>query len=52
MLTGGMEVACQLNNAKELGLIREKKYKNLRQSIIILSSKINALRRSQKKKAK
>ena len=52
MLKGGMEVACQLNNVKELALIREKKYENLRQSIIILSKKIGALRRSQKERAK
>jgi len=51
-LKGGMEVACQLNNAKELGLMSEKKYKKLRQGIVVLSSKINALRRSQKERAK
>ena len=45
-----MEVTCQLNIAKELGFIKEEKYVELRRSIVILSSKINALRRSQKER--
>lgn len=47
-----MEVACQLNIAKELGFINEEKYVELHQSIVILSSKINALSRSQKERIK
>ncbi len=47
-----MEVTCQLDIAKELGFIKEEEYKKLRQSIGVLSSKINALRRSQKERAK
>lgn len=47
-----MEVACQLNITKELGFIKEEKYAELRRSIGILSSKINALRRSQKERIK
>jgi four helix bundle protein len=47
-----MEVACQLNIAEELGFIKEEKYVELRQSIVILSSKINALSRSQKERIK
>ncbi len=46
-----MEVICQLNIAKELGFIRKEEYEKLRQSIMVLSSKINALRRSQKERA-
>ena len=52
MLKGGMEVACQLSIAKDLGFINEEDYEKLRQGIVVLSSKINALRRSQKKRAK
>jgi len=47
-----MEVACQLSIAKDLGFINEEDHKKLRQGIVVLSSKINALRRSQKKRAK
>jgi four helix bundle protein len=47
-----MEVACQLNIADDLGLIDEEKYTELRRSITILSSMINALRRSQKERTK
>jgi len=47
-----MEVACQLNIAEELGFIKKEKYVELRQSIVILSSKINALSRSQKERIK
>jgi four helix bundle protein len=47
-----MEVARQLNIAEELGFITEEKYIELRQSIMILSSKINALNRSQKERIK
>ena len=47
-----MEVTCQLDIAKELGFIKEVEYKKLHQSIGVLSSKINALRRSQKERAK
>lgn len=47
-----MEVACQLNIAKELGFIKEEKYAKLRKRIAILSSKINALQRSQKERIK
>ena len=45
-----MEVACQLNIADDLGIIGEEKYTELRRRIEILSSKINALRRSQKER--
>ena len=41
-----------LDIAKELGFIKEQEYKKLRQSIGVLSSKINALRGSQKERAK
>lgn len=47
-----MEVACQLDIGKELGFIKEEGYNKLRQRIRVLSSKINALRRSQKERAK
>jgi four helix bundle protein len=47
-----MEVACQLNIAEELGFIKEEKHVELRRSIVILSSKINALSRSQKERIK
>ena len=47
-----MEVTCQLDIAKELGFMKEEEHKKLRQSIGVLSSKINALRRSQKERAK
>lgn len=44
-----MEVVCQLNIAKELRFIKEELYTELHRRIAILSSKINALQRSQKK---
>ena len=47
-----MEVACQLNIAKELGFIEEEEYQNLNQRIRMLSIKINALRRSQRERIK
>jgi len=47
-----MEVACQLNIAKDLGFVKEEEYKDLRQRIGMLSIKINALRRSQKERMK
>lgn len=47
-----MVMTCQLDIAKKLGFIKEEEYKKLRQSIGVLSSKINALRRSQKERAK
>ena len=47
-----MGATCQLDIAKELGFIKEEEYEKLGQSIGVLSSKINALRRSQKERAK
>jgi len=47
-----MEVACQLNIAKDLGFVKEEEYDDLRQRIGMLSIKINALRRSQKERIK
>ena len=47
-----MEVVSQLNIADDLGFIDEEKYTELRRSIEILSTKINALRRSQKERTK
>lgn len=43
-----MEVACQLVIGLELGFLDQTKYDELRQDVTLLSSKINALRRSQK----
>jgi len=45
-----MEVACQLNIARDLGFVEEEEYKDLRQRIKMLSIKINALRRSQRER--
>jgi len=45
-----MEVACQAIIALDLGFIDEERYLLLRQSIEILSRKINALRTSQVKR--
>jgi len=47
-----MELACQLSIAKDLGFINEEDYEKLRRGIVVPSRKINALRRSQKKRAK
>ncbi len=47
-----MEVICQLDIAKDLGFLEKGEYNKLRQIIMILSSKTNALRRSQKERAK
>ena len=47
-----MEVTCQLNIARDLGFLGKEEYNKLRQRIMILSSKINALRRSQKERVK
>ena len=46
-----MEVVCQLNIAMDLGFLEKEEYSKFRQKIMVLSSKINALRRSQRKRA-
>ena len=46
-----MEVACQTQLAHELGFCSAESYKLVREQILELSSKINALRRSQLKEA-
>ena len=46
-----MEVICQLDISKDLDFIEDGDYENIRQKIMILSGKINALCRSQKKRA-
>ena len=43
-----MEVVCQLNIGMDLGYLKKEEYAMLRQKIMILSNKINALHRSQK----
>ena len=46
-----MEVACQLSIVQELGFVDNEKYVEIRGQIESLSRKINALHRSQKKRA-
>jgi len=46
-----MEVACQLSIVQELGFVDNEKYAEIRREIEGLSRKINALHRSQKKRA-
>jgi len=46
-----MEVACQLSIVQELGFVDNEKYAEIRGQIEGLSRKINALHRSQKKRA-
>lgn len=47
-----METICQLDIANDLKFIKSKEYGKLRQSIAVLSVKINALYRSQKRREK
>jgi four helix bundle protein len=44
-----MEAACQLHLAQEIGFVSVDEYNDLRETIMELSVKINALRRSQLK---
>ncbi|MBV5329658.1 MAG: four helix bundle protein [Chlorobium sp.] len=46
-----MEVACQIQLAHELGYCALESFQRIREQILELSSKINALRRSQLKEA-
>ena len=46
-----MEVVCQLNIGMDLDFLKKEEYVVLRQKIIVLSNKINALHRSQKERA-
>jgi len=45
-----MELACQTIIALELGLINDEKYRFLRENIVQLSKRLNALRNSQLKR--
>jgi len=42
-----MELLCQAEICKRLGFINEEEYANLREAILKVSNKINALRKSQ-----
>lgn len=46
-----MEVVCQLNIGMDLDFVIKEEYTMLRQKIMVLSNKINALYRSQKKRS-
>ena len=46
-----MEVVCQLNIGMDLDLLKKEEYVVLRQKIIVLSNKINALHRSQRERS-
>ena len=46
-----MEVVCQLNIGMDLDYLKKEKYTTLRQKIMALSNKINALHRSQKERS-
>jgi four helix bundle protein len=47
-----MEVVCQLNIAMDLGFLEKEEHSKFRQRIMVLSSKINALRHSQRERTK
>jgi four helix bundle protein len=46
-----MEVVCQLNIGMDLDFLKKEEYEVLRQKILILSNKINALHRSQRERS-
>ena len=46
-----MEVVCQLNIGMDLDYLKKEKYTTLRQKIMALSNKINALHRSQRERS-
>ena len=46
-----MEVVCQLNIGMDLDFLKKEEYTMLRQKIMVLSNKINALHRSQKERS-